>query len=290
MLRLNKWVFFITGAILGSLIIIEIARYPDVFAIVLRAPMDIPSAILCLFAFGFALLLMYRLRAITKEKTKNTLLAELLTGMFFLYGSTTLVQGILLIVRLHPHVLDFVLLESVMFFVSAGTVLLTYFNIEVFGKGIKDGRSKLWLRAVIIFALIFAAYLVKDAICYQEGNQIDPSSGTPGSEEWEGIVFGSPAMAVVVLTYVYLAVASFRVAKKAPDPVMKRGFRFIGLGGICAISGFSLVGIGAMLGMVPTFGDLAPVINIIMYSLVLAAMSFLYYGFTLPMKDKNRKN
>ncbi len=290
MLRLNKWVFVITGAILGSLIIFEIGRYPDVFAIVLRAPMDIPSAILCLFAFGFALLLINRLRLIAKEKTKNTLLAELLMGIFFLYGSTTLVQGILLIVRLHPHVLDFVLLESVMFFVSAGTVLLTYFNIEVFGKGISDRRSKLWFYAVVIFALVFATYLAKDAIFYIEGNQLDPSSGTPGSQEWEGLVFGTPAMAVVVYTYLYLAVAAFRVSRKAPEILMKRGFRFIGLGGICAITGFMLVGIGAMLGMTPTFGAFAPAMNILMSSLVLVAMSFLYYGFTLPMKDKNRKN
>ncbi len=290
MLKLNKWVFAITNAILGSLIIIEIMRYPAVFALELRSPLDIPSAILCFFAFAFALLLINRLRKITIEKTKKTELAELLMGIFFLYGSTTLIQGILLIIRVHPHVLDFVLLESALFFVSAATVLLTYFNIQVFGHGIENPRSKQWFYLVIILALVLAGYFAKDAIFYIEGLQSDTSTGIPGSADWEGIVFGQPAMVAMVYTYVYLAAKSFQSSKKAPDIVLKNSFRFIGLGGICAIIGFTFVGIGALEGMEPTFGDWAPIINILMYSLVLVAMSFLYYGFTLPMKNKKQEN
>ncbi len=271
--RILKWVYIVTVAFIGVLFIHSIMTNPLEFGLSFTSSPDIVSTIIMIATSGVCVLMVARLLPVYWKKKKEPLLVAILISIFLFLGLTILVQGLFSLIDLKPHQLELVCTQSAFFYLAAAGFLLAQFQIEVFGGGLHEGRNRTWLIVIACIALVLDVGIVIDTIF--------------GSEPWQLGLIGAPAVVVLYYLFAKLAYSALHTVNKIEDPVVKRSYHLMGLGWAMLFFGFIFLIVGGYFDFEDFIGSTAFVIlSIVTFGIVFTGTSFLYVGFTLPMKAK----
>jgi hypothetical protein len=166
---------------------------------------------------------------------------------------------------------------SAFFLIPGATFFLIFLIIEIFLKNLEYGKNKLYLVLIGIFSTI--VYLIAISVVF-----IGIGENIPGLPGILFVSFGLLFILINLWLYFLLAIRSFQLISKVSEPLYKRAFTLLGLGGITI--GLIYVGrVVAYFALKATSIESIILNSIIDYAYLIGYV-LLYLGITMPMKSK----
>ncbi len=265
---------YIAGAVVVVSLAVIVAVTVDIpsLGIVLQPQPKYISAGFIYFAFALAMLLIFRLRKVAKQKKGDNLVAQALTGIFVYSGITALVQGLAVMVDLTPSIVNSLFSQSVYFYVAGDGVFLAYFHAEVFRGGIKEGTNliRFWATVASMLSLVVSTYINILFVL----------------EIWVEALLMIPAFVALLGIILDMSRAAFTTSQKVSDPPIKKGFNLIGWAGVTILVGGAMLLAYNLQSETTSISLPLLVWNAFTYLAISMSMVLLYFGFTFPIRHR----